>query len=121
MYKRIPLQVLVFLLALGLFAYLVNRTDNVTHAQSDDFDRAQYANDNPVGDLEQLPETGEVNVMIELMDDATTRVYARALGNQSDRAADPQQRAARKAQHARKWQESRCAATRARATWAPRP
>ncbi len=94
MYKRIPLQVLVFLLALGLFAYLVNRTDNVTHAQSDDFDRSQYANDNPIGDLDQLPETGEVDVMIELLDEATTRVYARALGNQSDRAADPQRRAA---------------------------
>jgi len=94
MYKRIPLQVLAFLLALGVFAYLVSRTDNVTHAQSDDFDRAQYANDTPIGDLEQLPETGEVDVMIELMDEATTRVYARALGNQSDRAADPQQRAA---------------------------
>jgi subtilisin family serine protease len=98
MYKRIPLQILAFLLALGVFAYLVSRTDNVTHAQSDDFDRAQYANDTPVGDLEdQLPETGEVDVIIELQDEATTRVYARALGNQSDRAADPQQRAAAQA------------------------
>jgi subtilisin family serine protease len=97
MYKRIPLQVLAFLFALGLFAYLVNRTDNVTHAQSDDFDRAQYANDTPIGDLEQLPETGEVDVMIELTDEPTTRVYARALGNQSDRAADPQRRAAAQA------------------------
>src|SRR5215217_1607741 len=95
MYKRIPLQVLAFLLALGVFAYLVSRTDNVTHAQSDDFDRAQYANDNPVGDLQdQLPDTGEVDVIIELQEEATTRVYARALGNQSDRAANPQQRAA---------------------------
>jgi len=82
-------------LALGVFAYLVSRTDNVTHAQSDDFDRAQYANDTPVGTLEdQLPETGEVDVIIELQDEATTRVYARTLGNQSDRAANPQQRAA---------------------------
>ena len=95
MSKRFSLQVLSFLLALGLFAYLVSRTDNVTHAQSDDFDRAQYANDNPVGDLtEQLPETGEVDVVIELQDEATAKVYAHALGNQSDRAANPQQRAA---------------------------
>src|SRR6185295_6874765 len=94
MSKRIPLQVLAFLLALGLFAYLVSRNDNVTHAQSDGFDRSQYANDNPVGDLDQLPETGEVDVMIELNDEPTARVYARELGNQNDRAADPQRRAA---------------------------
>lgn len=95
MSKRFPLQVLVFLLAVGLFAYLVNRADNVTHAQSDGFDRAQYANDTPVGDLVgQLPETGEVDVIIELNDEPTTKVYAQALGNQSDRAANPQQRAA---------------------------
>ncbi|HEV8169739.1 MAG TPA: S8 family serine peptidase, partial [Pyrinomonadaceae bacterium] len=88
MYKRIPLQILAFLLALGLFAYLANRTGNVTHAQSDDFDRAQYANDTPIGDLQdQLPDTGEVDVIIELQDEATTRVYARVLRNQNDRAA----------------------------------
>src|SRR6185503_752758 len=95
MSRRISLQVLAFLLALGLFAFLVSRTDNVTHAQSDDFDRAQYANDTPVGDLaEQLPETGEVDVIIELQDEPTAKVYAQTLGNQSDRAANPQQRAA---------------------------
>src|SRR5689334_22392472 len=94
MYKRIPMQVLSLLLALGLLAYLVSKTDNITHAQSDGFDRAQYANDTPTGDLDQLPETGEVDVMIELMDEATARVYARELGNQNDRAANPQQRAA---------------------------
>src|SRR5215510_3723401 len=95
MSKRIPMQLLAFLVALGLFAYLVSRTDNVTHAQSDGFDRAQYANDTPVGELtEQLPETGEVDVIIELQNEPTAKVYAQALGNQSDRAANPQQRGA---------------------------
>src|SRR6185369_12636206 len=98
MSRRISLQVLAFLLALGLFAFLVSRTDNVTHAQSDGFDRAQYANDTPVGDLEeQLPETGEVDVIIELQDEPTAKVYAQALGNKGDRAANPQQRAAAQA------------------------
>ena len=96
MSKRIPLQILSLLLALGLFTYLVSRSDNVTHAQSDGFDRTQYANDNPVGELQQdqLPDTGEVDVMIELHDAPTARVYAQALGNGSDRAADPQRLAA---------------------------
>ena len=95
MSKRISIQVLSFLLALGLFAYLATRTDNVTHAHSEDFDRAQYANDTPDGDLvEQLPDSGEVDVIIELQDEPTAKVYAQALGNQSDRAANPQQRAA---------------------------
>src|SRR5689334_14614900 len=96
MSKRIPLQVLSILLTLGVFAYLVSRTDNVTHAQSGGFDRTQYANDNPVGDLQedQLPDTGEVDVMIELKDTPSAKVYAQTLGNQSDRAANPQQRAA---------------------------
>jgi subtilisin family serine protease len=98
MYKRISLQLLSLLIALGLFAYLVSRTDNVTHAQSDGFDRSQYSTDNPVGDLvQQLPESGEVDVMIELNDEPTARVYARSLGNQSDRAANPQERAAAQA------------------------
>ena len=96
MSKRIPIQILPLLAALVLFAYLVTRTDNVTHAQSDGFDRTQYANDNPVGDFQedQLPDTGEVDVMIELNDEPTARVYAQALSNQSDRAANPQQHAA---------------------------
>ena len=95
MSKRFSLQVVSFLLALGLFAFLATRTDDVTHAQSDGFDRAQYANDTPVGDLEeQLPETGEVDVIIELQDEPTAKVYAQALGNQNDRTANPQQRAA---------------------------
>src|SRR5262245_30959264 len=96
MSKKIPLQIVSMLLALGLFAYLVTRTDNITHAQSDGFDRSQYANDTPVGDLQQdqLPESGEVDVMIELQDEPTAKVYARGLGNQGDRAANPQQRAA---------------------------
>jgi subtilisin family serine protease len=96
MFYRSPLQVLSLLLALGLFTYLVSRSDNVTHAQSDGFDRTQYANDTPVGKLQQdqLPESGEVDVMIELQDEPSARVYAQALGNTSDRAADPQRRAA---------------------------
>jgi subtilisin family serine protease len=85
-------------LALGLFAYLVTRSDNVTHAQSDGFDRTQYGNDTPVGDLQdQLPETGEVDVMIELRDTPSAKVYAQTLGNKNDRAANPQQRAAAQA------------------------
>ncbi len=95
MSKRISLQILSLLMAMGLFIYLVSRNDDVTHAQGDGFDRTQYANDNPVGDLQDsLPETGEVDVMIELFDAPTARVYAQALGNQSDRAANPQQQAA---------------------------
>ncbi len=95
MSKRSLLQLLSFVLALSVFAYLVSRSDNVTHAQSSGFDRTQYANDNPIGDLvDQLPESGEVDVMIELQDEATARVYARALGDKSDRLANPQERAA---------------------------
>jgi subtilisin family serine protease len=69
----------------------------VTRAQTGQFDRAQFANDRPAGELEvqdELPETGEINVMVELVDVPTARVYAQALNNQSDRAANPQQRAA---------------------------
>src|SRR5215218_9018087 len=95
---RFALKMLVGLVALGLLTYLLIQPDEVTRAQSGDFDRTQYANDRPVGDLQagqdQLPDTGEFDVMIELFDLPTTRVYADALGNQSDRAANPQQRAA---------------------------
>src|ERR1044072_5886978 len=95
MSKRIALQVLSLLLALGLFAYLVTRSDNVTHAQSNGFDRTPYANDTPVGDLQySLPETGQVDVRIELRDPPAAKVSAEILGNQNDRAANPQQRAA---------------------------
>lgn len=97
MSRRIPLKSLSLLLALGLFTYLLTQPDEVSRAQTGGFDRSQYANDRPVGELEgqdELPETGEFNVMIELFDDPTTRVYAQALGNQSDRAANPQQRGA---------------------------
>ena len=98
MSRRTVLKTLSLLLALGLIAYLLTQPDEASHAQTGGFDRAQYANDRPVGDLEggqeELPETGEFNVMIELFDAPTSRVYAQALGNQSDRAANPQQRAA---------------------------
>lgn len=97
MSRRIVLKALSLFLALGLVTYLLTQHDEVSRAQTGGFDRAQYANDKPVGDLEGqdvLPEEGEVNVMIELFDLPTTRVYAQTLGNQSDRAANPQQRAA---------------------------
>ncbi|HEX6716160.1 MAG TPA: S8 family serine peptidase [Pyrinomonadaceae bacterium] len=97
MSRRTPLKALPLLLALGLLTYLIIQPDEVSRAQTGGFDRTQYANDKPVGDLvgqDVLPETGEFNVMIELHDAPTSRVYAQALGNQSDRAANPQQRAA---------------------------
>ncbi|HEU4767709.1 MAG TPA: S8 family serine peptidase, partial [Pyrinomonadaceae bacterium] len=97
MSRRIPVKTLSLLLALGLLTYVLTRSDEVSRAQSGGFDRTQYANDKPAGDLaseDELPETGEFNVMIELFDLPTARAYAQALGNQSDRAANPQQRAA---------------------------
>lgn len=94
---RISLKVLLLLLVLGLVTYLLTRPAEVSFAQTGGFDFAQHANDRPVGDLEgqvELPETGEFNVMIELFDEPTSRVYAQALGNRSDRAANAQQRGA---------------------------
>jgi subtilisin family serine protease len=84
-------------MALGLFTYLVTQSDEVSRAQSGGFDRTQYADDKPTGDLQsqdELPDTGEFNVMIELFDPPSAKVYADALGNRSDRAANAQQRAA---------------------------
>ncbi|HSD47054.1 MAG TPA: S8 family serine peptidase, partial [Pyrinomonadaceae bacterium] len=81
---------------MGLLTCLIIQPGEVSRAQSLEFDRAQYANDRPAGELEtpdELPETGEINVMIELFDTPTARVYAQALGNQNDRAANPQERA----------------------------
>jgi subtilisin family serine protease len=82
------------LLALGLLTFLLTQPDEVSHAQSGGFDRSQYADDRPVGDFndsqDDLPETGEFNVMIELFDTPTSKVYSDALGNKSDRAANPQ-------------------------------
>jgi len=98
MSRRTILKALSLLLASGLFTYLLTQPDEVSLAQTGVFDRSQYANDRPVGDLQtpadELPATGEFNVMIELFDAPTSKVYAQALGNQSDRAANPQQRAA---------------------------
>ena len=97
MSRKTALKTLSLLLALGLLTYMFSQSDEVGHAQTGGFDRTQYANDRPAGELEgqdALPETGEVNVMIELFDEPTTKVYAQAMGNQSDRAANPQQRAA---------------------------
>ena len=106
---RIPLKALLLLLVLGLITYLLTRPPEVSHAQTGGFDRTQYANDKPVGELEgqdELPETGEFNVMIELFDEPTSRVYAQALGNgvtvlPTRNSAQPP-----KAQRARKWCES---------------
>ena len=97
MSRRSLLRTLSLVIALGLFTFLITQPDEVSRAQTSGFDRSQYANDKPAGDLEgqdELPETGEFNVMIELFDAPTSRVYADALNNQSDRAANPQQRAA---------------------------
>ncbi|HEX3183426.1 MAG TPA: S8 family serine peptidase [Pyrinomonadaceae bacterium] len=102
------LKALVVLLSLGLFTYFLTRSDEqVSHAQSG-FDRTQYANDRPVGELQaqdDLPQTGEFNVMIELNDLPSAKVYAETLGNKSDKAANPQERSAAqsaaRAQHAR--------------------
>ena len=91
------MQTLALLLVVGVLTLLIIQPGEVSHAQTDQFDRTQYANDRPAGELEtqdELPETGEINVMIELVDLPTARVYAQALGNQNDRAANPQQRAA---------------------------
>jgi subtilisin family serine protease len=79
-----------------LLTYVLIQPGQVSHGQSGSFDRTQYANDRPDGELQnpdQLPATGEFNVMIELFDTPTSRVYAEALGNQTDRTANPQRRA----------------------------
>ncbi|MFN2405581.1 MAG: S8 family serine peptidase [Pyrinomonadaceae bacterium] len=98
MSRSVPIQTLALLLVVGLLTLFIIQPGTVSRAQTSEFDRTQYANDKPLGELEgrpdELPETGEFNVMIELVDLPTTRVYAQALGNQSDRAANPQQRAA---------------------------
>ncbi|HYV10308.1 MAG TPA: S8 family serine peptidase [Pyrinomonadaceae bacterium] len=98
MSRRTLFKALSLLMALGLLTFLLTRPDEVTHAQSSGFDRSQFPDDKPVGDLntaqDQLPESGEFNVMIELFDTPTSKVYSDALGNQSDRAANPQRRAA---------------------------
>ena len=82
------LQILTLLLAVGVSAHLLSRIGDVSHAQSGGgFDRTQLSNDSPVGDLSEVfPQTGEVDVMIELIDAPTARVYAQTLG------ANPQQR-----------------------------
>ncbi len=93
MAKSTVLKLFSLLLAVGLFAYFLYKADDVTHAQSGGFDRGQYVNDAPTGDLEQqLPESGEVDVVIELDDEPTAKVYARSLGNRMDRAANFQER-----------------------------
>ena len=73
MLRRIPLRALSLLFALALLlTYLITQQDQTSRAQTGGFDRTQYANDRPVGELEpvqdELPDTGEFNVMIELAD-----------------------------------------------------
>ena len=97
MSPKVPLKALLVILpAVALLTYALIQPDEISHAQTGQLNRTQYANDKPAGDLEgqdQLPETGEFNVMIELFDLPTSVVYAQALGNRSDRAANPQERA----------------------------
>src|SRR6185503_6606684 len=94
MSRRILLKALSLLMALGLLTYLVSQSDEVSRAQTGGFDRTQYSDDKPTGELlgqDELPTTGEVNVMIELFDAPSAKVYADNLGNRSDRAANAQQ------------------------------
>ena len=92
-------------MALGLLTYLISQSDEVSRAQTGGFDRTLYTDDKPTGDLQsqdELPQTGEINVMIELFDAPSAKVYADTLGNRSDRAVNVQQRnAARSAARAR--------------------
>lgn len=86
MSRRILLKVLSLALALGVLTYVLTQPDEVSRAQTSGFDRTQYANDKPIEEpaaQDQLPDTGEFNVMIELFDPPTARVYAEALGNQT--------------------------------------
>ena len=67
MSRRTPLRVLPVLLAFGLLTYLIIQPDDVSRAQTGGFDRTQYAQDKPVEDVvsqDELPQTGEFNVMI---------------------------------------------------------
>ena len=93
--QKIPLKGIAVVLAVGLFMFLVSQSNDTSLAQTvGGFDRAQYGDDKPVGDLEgKLPEVGEVDVMIELMDDPTSKVYAKSLGKENDRSANAVQKA----------------------------
>ena len=95
MSRRIPLQALSLLFALGLLTYLLTQSDQTSRAQTGGFDRTQYANDRPVADAQdQLPETGEINVMIELKDLPTSRVFSQGLGGKTAKGANSVQLAA---------------------------
>ena len=77
MSRRILLKALSLLMALGLLTYFVTRSDETSHAQTGGFDRTQYADDKPTGELQgqdELPTIGEINVMIELFDAPTSKV-----------------------------------------------
>jgi subtilisin family serine protease len=94
MSRTILPNALLIVLSLGLLTHFLIQPDQVSHAQTG-FDRSQLANDKPEGELQgadELPQTGEVNVMIELNDLPSARVYAQTLGNKSDNAANPQER-----------------------------
>ncbi len=106
--SRTSVKVLSLLFAVSLLTYFLTQSDQTSHAQETGFDRSRLANDRPEGDLQgqdELPQTGEINVMIELVDLPTARVYAQTLGNKSDKAANPQERGA--AQAAARSQQAR--------------
>src|SRR5512145_64802 len=108
MSRKIPLKVLSVLFALGLLTYYLTQSDNQVGRAQTGFDRTRFAADTPQGELQEqdvLPETGEFNVMIELVDLPTARIYAQTLGNKSDKAANPQERGA--AQAAARAQQAR--------------
>ena len=52
MSRRIPVKILSLLFALGLLTYILTGPDEVSRAQTGDFDRTQYAADRPIGELE---------------------------------------------------------------------
>src|SRR5262247_2026328 len=90
---KVPLKGVAVILALGLFMFLVSQFNDASHAQTGGFDRTQYVDDRPVGDLEdKLPEIGEVDVMIELKNDPTSKAYAKALDDKNDRNANALER-----------------------------
>jgi subtilisin family serine protease len=93
MTKTITVTAIFLLVIAALFAAGSSKVSEVSHAQSVGFDRTQYANDWPfVEDQNVLPETGEIDVMIELKDEPTAKVYAQSLGNRSDRSVTAQER-----------------------------
>ena len=91
------------LISLCTFAVLANFVSESTTA-SVASDRLQFANETPVGDLTGVfPETGDVDVIIELKDAPTARVYAQNVGNEkkADAGAKERGKSAARAQFAK--------------------